>query len=106
MQTPSFQQLRDRLKELRDAGGLTALKTGTEVEDMSFEEIRLLRALSDRIVPLFVKIGGPEARNDMRELARAGVDGLIAPMIESPVRPAELHRFPPGRPGPRHLRSP
>lgn len=81
--TPSFASLRDELKELRNDRLLSALKTGTEVEDMSFEEIRLLRALSDQIIPLFVKIGGPEARNDVRELARCGVDGIIAPMIES-----------------------
>ena len=84
MKAPSFSTLQARLKELRDAGALVALKTGTEVEDMSFAEIRLLRALSDRLLPLYVKIGGPEARNDIRELAHAGVDGLIAPMIESP----------------------
>ncbi|MCB1308014.1 MAG: aldolase [Leptospiraceae bacterium] len=79
-----FARLRHHLKDLHTEGALVALKTGTEVEDMSFEEIRLLRAISDNIVPLFVKIGGPEARNDIRELARCGVDGLIAPMIESP----------------------
>lgn len=84
MKAPSFSSLQSQLKELRHSGGLAALKTGTEVEDMSFEEIRLLRALSDRLLPLYVKIGGPEARNDIRELSRIGVDGLIAPMIESP----------------------
>lgn len=84
MKAPSFSSLQAHLKELRQQGGLVALKTGTEVEDMSFEEIRLLRALSDRLLPLYVKIGGPEARNDIRELSRIGVDGLIAPMIESP----------------------
>ncbi|MCR9140756.1 MAG: aldolase/citrate lyase family protein [bacterium] len=84
MKAPSFSSLQSQLKELKRDSGLTALKTGTEVEDMSFEEIRLLRALSDRLLPLYVKIGGPEARNDIRELSRIGVDGLIAPMIESP----------------------
>lgn len=76
--------LRTRLEELVNESGLVALKTGTEVEDMSFAEIALLRELSQGLVPLFVKIGGPEARNDIRELNRLGVDGLIAPMIESP----------------------
>ena len=84
MKAPSFSSLQAHLKELQRHGGLIALKTGTEVEDMSFEEIRLLRALSDRLLPLYVKIGGPEARNDIRELSHIGVDGLIAPMIESP----------------------
>jgi uncharacterized protein (UPF0264 family) len=77
-----FEDLRLELENL-SSHGLTALKTGTEVEDMSFEEIRILRALSRDICPLFVKIGGAEARNDIRELAEIEVDAIIAPMIES-----------------------
>lgn len=78
-----FEDLRLELAALTECG-LAALKTGTEVEDMSFEEIRILRALSRDIVPIYVKIGGAEARNDMRELADMDADGIIAPMIESP----------------------
>ncbi len=76
--------LRARLETLVRESAVVALKTGTEVEDMSFAEIALLRELSQGLLPLFVKIGGPEARNDIRELNHIGVDGLIAPMIESP----------------------
>ncbi len=79
-----FLQLRSRLQKLKENHGLAALKTGTEVEDMGFEEIRVLRQISAGIVPLYVKIGGPEARNDIRNLIKLEVDGLIAPMIESP----------------------
>ncbi len=77
-------RLRAALFALREDSGLRSMKTGTEVEDMSFAEISLLRRLSSGIVPLYVKIGGPEARNDIRNLLRIGVDGIIAPMIESP----------------------
>ncbi|MBL8019077.1 MAG: aldolase [Leptospirales bacterium] len=77
-----FEDLKLELDQLTEHG-LVALKTGTEVEDMSFEEIRILRALCREIVPLYVKIGGAEARNDMRALADLDVDGIIAPMIES-----------------------
>lgn len=77
-------RLRERLFILRDGFGLRSMKTGTEVEDMSFAEISLMRQASAGIIPLYVKIGGPEARNDMRNLIRIGVDGIIAPMIESP----------------------
>ncbi len=79
-----FFDLCQKLKELATETDLVALKSGTEVEDMGFEEIGLLRKLSSGIVPLYVKIGGAEARNDIRHLAALGVDGLIAPMIESP----------------------
>ena len=71
------------LRALALEGGLVAFKTGTEVEDMSFAEIALLRKLTEGIVPLYVKIGGPEARTDMRNCLAVGVDGVIAPMIES-----------------------
>ena len=77
-------RLRARLFILREDFGLRSMKTGTEVEDMSFAEISLLREISGGIVPLYVKIGGPEARNDIRNLIRIGVDGIIAPMVESP----------------------
>ncbi len=63
--------------------GLAALKGGTEVEDMTFEEIAFLKALCGEDLPLVVKIGGPEARNDMRACKSIGVDCLLAPMIES-----------------------
>lgn len=76
--------LRDHLLNLCLHHGLRSMKTGTEVEDMSFSEIELLRTISSGILPLYVKIGGPEARNDMRNLIQLGVDGIIAPMIESP----------------------
>lgn len=84
MKSCKFDSLRKHLGKLADDGVFVALKTGTEAEDMSFEDIRIMRALSRDIVPLVVKIGGPEARNDIRELVDIGVDGLIAPMIESP----------------------
>ena len=75
--------LRGELEVLARSWGLVAIKTGTEVEDMGFEEIAYLRTITAGLLPLYVKIGGPEARNDMRELLRIRVDGLIAPMIES-----------------------
>lgn len=74
---------KEKLKQLKDYG-LFALKTGTEVEDMNFEEILFLRNISKGIVPLHVKIGGPEARNDMRFLLEIQTDCIIAPMVESP----------------------
>ncbi|MBE7439953.1 MAG: aldolase [Spirochaetales bacterium] len=76
--------LRKMLEDLKSRAGLVALKTGTEVEDMNFQEIADLRRISAGIVPLYVKVGGPEARSDIRECLKLGVDTVIAPMIESP----------------------
>ncbi|MCX7679090.1 MAG: HpcH/HpaI aldolase/citrate lyase family protein [Spirochaetes bacterium] len=71
------------LRELYCDHGLVALKGGTEVEDMSFEEIAFLKALGGDLLPIIVKIGGPEARNDMRACKSIGIDCILAPMIES-----------------------
>lgn len=76
-------RLKSMLKTLADTCGLVALKGGTEVEDMSFLEISFLRELGDPGLPLIVKIGGPEARNDIRVLQSLGINGLLAPMVES-----------------------
>lgn len=68
---------------LKENYGIVGLKGGTEVEDLSFKEIFYLRKLTKDIMPLTVKIGGPEARNDMRFLLEKGIDKALAPMIES-----------------------
>ncbi|HBS03767.1 MAG TPA: aldolase [Leptospiraceae bacterium] len=82
-QKDSESRLRSALHQLKEMHGLVAIKTGTEVEDMSFSEISMLRRITDGLLPLHVKVGGPEARNDIRNLLQIGVDGIIAPMIES-----------------------
>jgi len=76
--------LRKMLEDLKVRAGLVAVKTGTEVEDMDFQEIADLRRISAGVVPLYVKVGGPEARSDIRACLNLGVDTIIAPMIESP----------------------
>jgi HpcH/HpaI aldolase/citrate lyase family protein len=77
-------EIRAYAVKLRDVFGIIALKMGTEVEDNSFEEIDNYQLLFGGILPIIVKIGGPEARNDMRQLTNIGVSGFVAPMIESP----------------------
>jgi len=77
-----IRELRSRFVTLTQENNVVALKTGTEVEDMDIDEIALLR----EIIPDFsltVKIGGPEARRDMRECLSVGVNVLLAPMVES-----------------------
>lgn len=78
-----MEHLYKNLRKLHYEFGLVALKGGTEVEDMTFEEIAFMKALGGEELPLIVKIGGPEARNDMRACKAIGVDCLLAPMIES-----------------------
>lgn len=83
-------ELRKTAEELKEKHGCTALKLGTEVEDCSFEYIGFINNLMAGLLPIVVKIGGPEARNDIRELCKIGVTGLIAPMVESPYGVAKF----------------
>ncbi|WCL51400.1 aldolase/citrate lyase family protein [Leptospira sp. GIMC2001] len=71
------------LKEYLKHYPILAIKTGTETEDMGSEEILYLKKLCANLLPVYVKIGGPEARNDMRICQKIGVEGISAPMIES-----------------------
>jgi hypothetical protein len=75
--------LKDELKLLKDNHSLVGIKGGTEVEAMTFEEIYFMHEISKNIVPLTVKIGGPEARNDIDFILTLGVERILAPMIES-----------------------
>jgi hypothetical protein len=78
-----MKKLKRMLEILTGKLGLVALKGGTEVEDMTFNEIIFLKMIAEPDIPVIVKIGGPEARNDMRELMRINIDGILAPMVES-----------------------
>lgn len=78
-----MQQLKSKLQQLVDQHSIILLKTGTEVEDMNFHEIQYLREITSNITLLSVKIGGSEARNDIRFCLQNSIDIIIAPMIES-----------------------
>lgn len=76
-------KLRKALEILKYKYSACALKLGTEAEDNSFEDIiRIQEIVSDEL-PIVLKIGGCEARNDMQQAVSIGINGIIAPMIES-----------------------
>ncbi|HOJ63692.1 MAG TPA: aldolase/citrate lyase family protein [Spirochaetota bacterium] len=81
---PNFENLKEDLLNLKTNHYLVGLKGGTEVEAMTFEEIKVMKEISNGIVPMTVKIGGPEARNDINYMLSIGIDKILAPMIESP----------------------
>ncbi len=72
------------LSRLVEEHGASALKLSTEDAAMGFDQIGFWARRCKGLMPVVVKIGGPNARNDIRELVSRGVDGLIAPMVESP----------------------
>ena len=72
------------LWELKEKYGASGLKLSTEDAGMSFEQIVYWTQIVSPVLPVVVKIGGPEARNDMKMLSGLNnISGVIAPMIES-----------------------
>jgi 4-hydroxy-2-oxoheptanedioate aldolase len=79
------QKLADQLALLKKEFGLCAVKAEFEAEGSSFRDLlRLRRLTSQQNIPLYLKIGGVEALRDLKDALDLGVDGLIAPMVESP----------------------
>lgn len=76
-------RLKETLRRMQTRFGVSGLKLSTEDAGMSLEQIRYWSALCKGIVPVIVKIGGPNARNDIRQLLKMKIAGLIAPMVES-----------------------
>lgn len=70
------------LRHLKNQFGACGLKLSTEDAAMSIEQIGYWAELSN--LSTTVKIGGPNARNDIKQLLPLNIDGLIAPMVESP----------------------
>jgi len=79
------QKLEACLVRLKEEFGLCAVKAEFEAEGASFRDLVRLRRLTARHnVSLYLKIGGVEALRDIKDALDLGVDGLIAPMVESP----------------------
>jgi len=79
------QKIIDQLSLLKEKFGLVAIKAEFESEGASFRDlVRLRRLTTQQNIPLYLKIGGVEALRDLKDAFDLGVDGLIAPMVESP----------------------
>lgn len=77
-------KIRDAVYDLRENYGACSLKLGTEAEANTFEDIQFMHSNIGDIIPVIVKVGGCEAKNDIRKMAEIGVSGIVGPMIESP----------------------
>ncbi len=77
--------LADQLKRLKDEFGLHGIKAEFETEGSTFRDLVRLRRITARLdIPLYLKLGGVEAIRDLKDSLELGVDGVIAPMVESP----------------------
>jgi len=77
-------KLSNILKKLKNNYGLRGIKAEFEAEGSSLEDIHRLKKICAKDgIKLYVKIGGVEAIRDIYDCIDVGVDGIIAPMVES-----------------------
>ncbi|MGM0608441.1 MAG: aldolase/citrate lyase family protein [Candidatus Muiribacteriota bacterium] len=77
-------QISELVCQLRDDYGACSLKLGTEAEGNTFSDIEYMYRQLNHIIPIIVKVGGCEAKNDIRKMSEVGISGIVGPMIESP----------------------
>ena len=78
------QKIFDQLIRLKEEYALQGVKAEFEAEGSSFRDLVRLRRITNKLnLPLYLKIGGVEAIRDIKDSLEIGVDGLIAPMVES-----------------------
>lgn len=81
----------DILKNMVENDGLIGIKTSFEDEGALFNDVVKLNMICNSAkTPITLKIGGPEAIRDLKESTILGVEGIVAPMIESVFG---LHKF-------------
>ncbi len=77
-------QLLKQIQELKKRANFIAIKSEYEAEGADNTEIQYVQSLSKKLgIKHYVKIGGVEAKNDIYNCIKSGVDGIIAPMVES-----------------------
>lgn len=85
-----LQELAGLILELKNEG-CSGIKLSTEDQGASLEFIEFVSTIVIKdSLPIHVKIGGPDARNDIRKCTEIGIMRLIAPMVESPFG---VHKF-------------
>lgn len=74
----------EKLRELNKRTKLVGLKMSTEDEGANYNEISLLsNIVAKEGLDLYLKIGGCEAKRDIRDANYLNVTGVVAPMVES-----------------------
>ena len=72
------------LKQLVDKYGVIGLKHSFEDEGVTLDEVIFMRRLTDLCnLSSFVKVGGCEAKSNIYDCIKYGIDGIIAPMVET-----------------------
>lgn len=72
------------LKDLKKNFSVVAVKAEFEAEGSRLNELMRLKDVSDKAeLGIILKLGGGEAVTDLFEAQKIGVEGIVAPMIES-----------------------
>ena len=90
-----MKQLIDQLSYLKKEYNIAGIKQSFEDEGVPYDDVVTMRRITELCgLPLFVKIGGCEAKTDIRNCINLGVDAVVAPMIETPFALSKfLSRF-------------
>ena len=80
-----MKKLIEQLSYLNKTYSVIGVKQSFEDEGVVFDDVVTMRRITELCgLPLFVKIGGCEAKTDINNCIRLGIDAVIAPMIETP----------------------
>ena len=77
--------LKDSLENLNKHYGIIGMKQSFEDEGVLLNDVVAFKRITEVCgLESFVKIGGCEAKSDLFNCIRMGINGVIAPMIETP----------------------
>jgi 4-hydroxy-2-oxoheptanedioate aldolase len=77
--------LLDKLREISNLYGVIGIKQSFEDEGALLEDVISVRRITELCNLLsFVKVGGCEANTDIYNCLKIGINGIIAPMVETP----------------------
>jgi hypothetical protein len=77
--------LLDKLREISNLFGVIGIKQSFEDEGALLEDVISVRRITELCNLLsFVKVGGCEANTDIYNCLKIGINGIIAPMVETP----------------------
>ncbi len=75
----------DQLSRLKKDYNIAGIKQSFEDEGVTYDDVVTMRRITELCgLPLFVKIGGCEAKTDIRNCINLGIDAVVAPMVETP----------------------
>jgi hypothetical protein len=75
----------EKLKEISNLYGVIGIKQSFEDEGALLEDVISVRRITELCnLQSFVKVGGCEANTDIYNCLKMGINGIIAPMVETP----------------------